>query len=245
MERLLRAILDQKFSFNSIHFPGEFMKRKRFFYKVVLAFALIAVLFILMACSGKRQAIEPNFPSAKFVSSTELFSLYVPTGWSMEEVIPGADLVMANSETALTHYRDRSALESGELVLNVGFLPLALLQEKELSHLGIQVEAPPDAFLQSLLPMFLLGDQPAKEVAGEAGLVSLSDGRDAGMLSLTEDEREGLILVFTASKEVFAFVSATTYPGEMGEFQEATFAIAAGVAYSGSQDALYSKLYGD
>jgi len=221
------------------------MKRKRYLYKVVWVFALIAALFILMACSGKEQAIEPNFQSAEFVSSTELFSLYVPTGWSMEEIIPGADFLIANSETALTHYRNGINLESGELVLNVGFLPLALLQEKELSHLGIQVEAPPDAFLQSLLPMFLLGDQPAKEAAGKAELVSLSDERDAGRLSLSENEREGLILVFSAGKDVFAFVSATTYPGEMNEFQEITYAIAAGVTYSGSQDALYSKLYGD
>jgi len=221
------------------------MKRKRYLYKVVWVFALIAALFILMACSGKEQAIEPNFQSAEFVSSTELFSLYVPTGWSMEEIIPGADFLIANSETALTHYRNGINLESGELVLNVGFLPLALLQEKELSHLGIQVEAPPDAFLQSLLPMFLLGDQPAKEAAGKAELVSLSDERDAGRLSLSENEREGLILVFSAGKDVFAFVSATTYPDEMNEFQEITYAIAAGVTYSGSQDALYSKLYGD
>jgi len=221
------------------------MKRKRFLNKAGLVFALIAALFILMACSGKEWAKEPDFPSAEFVSSTELFSLYVPTGWSMEEVIPGADLLMANSETALTRYRNGNTLESGELVLNVGFLPLALLQEKELSHLGIQVEAPPDAFLQSLMPMFLLEDQPAKDVAGEANLVSLSDGRDAGMLSLSEDGREGLLLVFTAGKDVFAFVSATTYPGEMNEFQEITYAVAAGVTYSGSQDVLYSKLYGD
>jgi hypothetical protein len=221
------------------------MKSKRFFYKVVLGIALIAVLSILMACSGKEQAKEPGFPSAEFVSSTELFSLYIPTGWSMEEVIPGADLLMANSEAALAHYRDRSALESGELVLNVGFLPLALLQEKELSHLGIQVEAPPDAFFQSLLSMFLLGDQPAREAGGEAELVSMGDERDAGLLSLSEDGREGLILVFTAGKDVFAFVSATTYPDEMNEFQEITYAVAYGVTYSGSQDALYSKLYGD
>jgi hypothetical protein len=240
-----RTVPDPKLIFNSIYFPGEFMKKKRFLYKVILNITLVIVLFILAACSGKGQAKEPNFPSAEFVSSTELFSLYVPTGWSMEEVIPGANLVMANSETALAHYHNGNALESGELVLIVGFLPLALLQEKELSHLGIQVEAPPDAFLQSLLPMFLLGDQPAKEVAREADLVSLNDGRDAGMLSLTEDGREGLILVFTAGKDVFAFFSATTYPGGMNEFQEITYAVAAGVTYSGSQDALYSKLYGD
>ena len=213
--------------------------------KVFVMFILLATLLVPTACSGKVQAQEPAFPVTKFVSSTELFSLYVPTGWSMEEVVPGASLVMANSETALARYRNGNALESGDLVLNVSFLPLALLQEKELSHLGIQVEASPDAFLQSLLPMFLLGDQPAREAAGEAELVSLSDGREAGMLSPSEDGREGLILVFTLGKDVFAFISATTYPGGMNEFQEVTYGVAAGVTYSGSQDALYSKLYGD
>jgi hypothetical protein len=213
--------------------------------KVFVMFILLATLLVPTACSGKVQAQEPAFPVTKFVSSTELFSLYVPTGWSMEEVVPGASLVMANSETALARYRNGNALESGDLVLNVSFLPLAFLQEKELSHLGIQVEAPPDAFFQSLLSMFLLGDQPAREAGGEAELVSMGDERDAGLLSLSEDGREGLILVFTAGKDVFAFVSATTYPDEMNEFQEITYAVAYGVTYSGSQDALYSKLYGD
>lgn len=163
----------------------------------------------------------------------------------MEEVIPGADLVMANSETALARYRNGGAPESGELVLNVGFLPLALFQEKELSHFGIQVEATSDAFLQSLLPMFLLGDQPAMGIAGEVELVSLSEGREAGILTLPEDGREGMILVFTVGKDVFAFVSSTTFPGGLQEFRETILQFAAGVAYTGSQDALYSKLYGD
>jgi len=52
----------------------------------------------------------------------------------MEEVILGVDLVMANCEAAHKHYRSECALESGDLVLNVGFQPLALLQEKELSQ---------------------------------------------------------------------------------------------------------------
>jgi hypothetical protein len=51
--------------------------------------------------------------------------------------------------------------------------------------------------------------------------------------------------VFTAGKDVFALVSATTIPGGLQEFQETILKVAAGVAYTGTQDALYSKLYGD
>lgn len=221
------------------------MNSKRFLHKSFLIFVLLAALFVLAACSGKGQAKEPGFPSAEFVSSTDLFNLYVPTGWSTKEVIPGADLVMANSDAALGRFAKNGAIESGDIVLNVGFLPLALLQEKELSHLGFQFEASPDVFLQSLLPMFHVGDKPAGSAAGDVTLVSLGDGREAGMLTLSEERRQGSILVFAAGKDVFAFISATTFPGGMGEFQEITYAVAAGVAYSGSQEALYQKLYGD
>jgi hypothetical protein len=221
------------------------MINQRFFHKVCLMVALLAALFSLTACQGAERAREPSFPSAEFVSSTELFSLYVPMGWSMEEVIPGANLAIANNETALARYRNGNALESGELVLNVGFLPLALFQEKELSHLGFQFEAQPDEFLQSLLPMFRFGQAPAISTAGDAKLVPLGDGRDAGMLAFSEERREGLLLFFIAGDNVFAFVSATTLPGGLLEFQETILEVAAKVTYTGSQDALYSKLYGD
>ena len=220
------------------------MKRKRFLYKVVLVFAIIAVLFILMACSGKEQAIEPDFPSAEFVSSTELFSLYVPVDWRMDEVIPGADLVMANTESALEHYQSNNALESGELVLNIGFLPVTLFQEQALAHLKIQTEASPEVFLQSILPMFLVEGEPAGNVAGQTILVPFGDGRDAGMLNFSKEGRDGLILVFKAGKDVFAFVSVTTYPGGMVEFQETAYGVAAGITYEGSGSDLYSKLNG-
>ena len=217
------------------------MKGKQFFYKVIL---LAVAILILAACGGKSQTKEPDFPSTSFVSSTELFKVYVPTGWKTEEVVSGADLIMANSEAALEHYQSNSALESGELVLNIGFLPLSLFQEQALAHLKIQTEASPEVFLQSILPMFLVEGEPAKDVAGQAVLVSLGDGREAGTLTFSKEGREGLILVFTAGKDVFAFVSAATYPGGLGEFQETVYKIAAGVAYDGSGSALYSKLNG-
>ncbi len=221
------------------------MKTKLFWHKVFVIFVLLATPFVLAACSAEGQAKEPDFPSMEFVSSTDLFNLYIPTGWSMEEVIPGADAIMANTSGALARYQDGSAIEMGDFVLNVGFLPLALLQEKELSHLGIQFEASPDVLLQSLLPMFLVGDKPAGNIAGEVTLISLSDDRDAGMLTFSEEGREGLILVFSTGRDVLAFISAASYPGGLNEFQEIIYAFAAGVTYNGSQDALYQKLYGD
>ena len=217
------------------------MKGKQFLYTAII---FASVFFILTACGGKSQAKEPDFPATLFVSSTELFKLYVPADWRTEEALSGANLIMANSEAALEHYRSEGALESGELVLNIGFLPLSLFQEQALAHLKIQTKASPEVFLQSILPMFLVEGEPAKDVAGQVVLVSLDDGRDAGTLTFSKEGRDGMILVFTAGKDVFAFVSAATYPGGLGEFQETIYKIAAGVAYDGSQSALYSKLNG-
>jgi hypothetical protein len=230
---------------NSIYFPGEHMRTRQFLHKVLVIFVLLPTLFTLTACKGDEQIKEPSFSGTEFISTTNLFSLTVPVGWSAEEVVPGADLLMANTEAALERYHIGSAIEAGDLVLNVGFLPLALFQEEDLSHLDFQLEASPEVFLESLLPLFRIGDKPADNVAGEATLVSLHDGRDAGVLTFSEQGREGLILVFEAGAGVFAFVSAAGFPGEMNEFQEITYAVADAVAYNGTQDALYDALYGD
>jgi hypothetical protein len=211
----------------------------------------------------EEPAIEPSeelsggsdsAPSAKltttktqleeYVSVTELFNLKVPTGWSMQEAVPGGDLVMANSDAALERFRSGSALVSGDFALNVGFLPLALLQEKEFSHLGFKFEASPEVLLESLLPMFRVGDIPAKDVLGKPELVSVRDDRDAGLLTISDEKHEGLILVFAVGDNVLAFVSSSGYPGTSRELRDITDAIAAEVEFSGAQDALYGALYG-
>ena len=192
-----------------------------------------------------QAAKTPNdSPDVAFVSATELYHLKTPSGWIAEEIIPGAGLVMANSEAALERARSGSAIGPGDFVLNLGFLPVALLKEKELTHLGFQLEAPADVVLQSLLPLFQIGADPAAEVIGQAVRVSLRDEREAGMLTVTSEAREGMILLFEAGDGVLALVSTAAYPGEMAEHQEITYAIAAEVAYNGAQDALYGVLLG-
>ena len=220
------------------------MNSKVYLKRLFAVFSLLTLLFSLSACGGKQQGRQPGFPVTELVSSTELFKLYVPVDWRMDEVIPGADLVVANTESALTHYRSESALESGELVLNIGFLPFALFEEQALAHLKIQIEASPEVFLQSILPMFLVDGEPAGDLVGEPVLVSLGDGRDAGTVTFSKEGRDGMILVFKAGKDVFAFVSVITYPGGMVEFQETAHEVAAGITYDGSGSALYSKLNG-
>jgi hypothetical protein len=175
----------------------------------------------------------------EYVSVTEFFSLKVPAGWSSEETFPGGAFVMANSEAALERYKSGDAVTSGDFVLNVGFLPYDLFEQREVKPLGIQFEATPDVFLQSLLPMFNIKGGAA---LSDVDLVSISNERDAGMLAVSEEEREGMILMFVAGDGVVAFVSTVGFPGEMADFQEAAYAIAAEMSFGGAHQALYGQL---
>jgi hypothetical protein len=175
----------------------------------------------------------------EYVSITEFFSLKVPAGWSSEETFPGGAFVMANSEAALERYKNGGAVTSGDFVLNVGFLPYDLFEQREVKPLAIQFEATPDVFLQSLLPMFnIKGDA----VLSDVDLVSISDDRDAGMLTVSEEGREGMILMFESGDGVVAFVSTVGFPGEMADFQEVAYTVAAEVAFGGAHEALYGQL---
>lgn len=175
----------------------------------------------------------------EYVSATEFFSVMVPAGWRSEETFPGGALVMANSEAAFERFSDDRALESGDLVLNAGFLPYELFRQREVVPLNIQFEAAPDVFMQSVLPVFRAS---ADAVLGDVERVSISDKRDGGMMRVSDERREGLVLMFIAGDEVLAVVSAVAFPGEIDAFQETILAVASGVSFSGAQGDLYAAL---
>jgi hypothetical protein len=227
------------------------------------AFAIVGIVvsLTLAGCGGRSttapdtvqepdsaQELEATSPTGiqvtemeEFISMTEFFSVKVPAGWSTEEAFPGGAFLMANSEAALERHKSGSAVESGDLVLNIGFLPYRFLETNELGSLNIQFEATPDVFLQSILPIFHVTSDAA---ISDAELVSLSDERDAGMLTVLDDKRDGMILMFVAGDGVIAVVSAVGFLGEMSELEEITYAVAADVVFSGDQDALYGALLG-
>lgn len=177
----------------------------------------------------------------EFVSVTEFFSVKIPNGWSSEETFPGGALIMANSDVALDRYQDGSAVEPGDFVLNIGFLPFALFKQREVVPLGIQVEATPDVFLRSLLPLFKI---EGEAVLSNVELVSTNGERDAGMLTVSDEGREGIILLLVAGDGVVALISTVSYPGEMAEFQDIVYTIASEATFRGAQDVLYGTFLG-
>jgi hypothetical protein len=179
------------------------------------------------------------------VSVTDLFRVKVPAGWSSEETFAGGTFTMANSEGALERFKNSHPVQSGDLVLNVGFLPFELFRQREVVPLDIQFDATPDRFLGSLLPVFRVAEDA---LLSEPKLVSLSDERDAGLLTVSDEAagegRDGLILMFSAGDEVVAIVSAVGFPGEIDAYQEIIYAVASEVLFSGAQDVLYRTFLG-
>jgi hypothetical protein len=176
-----------------------------------------------------------------YVSVTEFFRLKIPEGWGSMETFPGGALIMANSAAALEWYNSDSPAQSGDLVMNVGFLPYDLFRQREVVPLNIQFDATPDLFLQSIMPIFNVAEGA---VLGDTQLVSLNDEREAGSMIISSPGREGLVLLYPAGDEVVALVSTVGYPGEIDAYREAIYAIAAEVSFSGAHEALYGTYLG-
>jgi hypothetical protein len=199
---------------------------------VLASMLIISNLFLASAQdSGMRE----------FVSESEFFSIQVPADWHTEEVVPGIALVTANSEAAFARYSAGETPESGDFVVNVGFLPYEVLRQRELASWNIQFDATPDIFLQSFLPLFRLDEET---LMGDAQLISLSDTRDAGQLSFSDGEREGTVVVFHAGEEIVGFVSTVGAVGETADFQDVTYAIATEAEFSAPQQTLWFALLG-
>ena len=129
--------------------------------------------------------------------------------------------------------------------MNIGFIPTSFFEEAEFAALDIQLGTTPDAFLQSIMPMLrLTGDNTEGALVSEDELISLGDERHAGLLIISDAQREGMFIVFAAADGVIAFVSAAGYPGELDGFQDIAFTVAATLEHSGSVDALIAEFYG-
>lgn len=176
---------------------------------------------------------------AEFTSSTGKFRLEHPSPWVVEETFKDASLVLANQRGALDRYQAGDKVESGDLVINVGFLPFDLMRQRELVPLGIQFDASPDSLLESVLPMFHI--QGAESI-GAVALLSLGEDRAAGVAEISGEGQEGRVMLVTAGEQVVALVSTLTAPGEQDTYDEVVGEIVSSVEYEGESGELYNGL---
>ena len=202
---------------------------------------LLAIVPGLVLTLVSVRAQEADMTMVK--SSSGHVRIMVPPGWVIEEDADGVRLVLANAEAALTTFKEGELPKPGEVVITIGFIPAALFAEKDFSHVGIQLEASPDLFLQSIMPMLRITGAETADVSGSE-LVPLSGEREAGLATIATLQREGSLLVFEAAEGVMAFVSTVAYPGELPDLQAITFAVASSLDYTGSADALTAAFYG-
>ena len=177
--------------------------------------------------------------STEYQSSDSQLRLTYPTAWRIDETFSGAALVLANTTEAMERYSAGQSPAPGDFVVNVGLLPFALLQQRELRRYDVQLEASPDVFLESVLPIF---HTTGNSTLGAVELVALDAEHSAGQVSLTANDREGWVLAAPAGERVAALISTVAYPGEMESFAEVAYRIAASIIFEGDGDALYGTL---
>lgn len=176
--------------------------------------------------------------SSDFTSATGAFRLRYPSAWVTDETFDDGALVLANQQAALDRYTAGSPPATGDLIVNIGFLPDSLFQQRELKRFEISVDSAPDAFLRSAMPMF---DIAMDAEVGSIDAVSLGE-RPAGRATISAVDREGVILTFVAGDGVAGIVTTVTVPGETIRFEEVVSQIVESVVFEGDQEALYGRL---
>lgn len=176
---------------------------------------------------------------ASYRSPSDQFEVSHPVTWVVEETFDGGAVVLANTQEAMDRYRDGAAPDDDDLVVNVGFLPATLFEQRELRRFEVTEDLAPDDYLRAALPVFETVDGAS---VGEVELVMLPDGSEAGAVSVEAADREGRILAVEASPRVTAIISTTTAPGKRHGYDEVVESIAASSAFDGDDGALYGRL---
>ncbi|MDH3303522.1 MAG: hypothetical protein OES24_23705 [Acidimicrobiia bacterium] len=174
-----------------------------------------------------------------YQSPSGQFEVSFPATWTAEETFDGGAVMLANKREAIERYQAGTAPEEADLVVNVGFLPATLFEQRELKRFEVTDDLAPDDYLRAVLPIFETVDAAT---LGEVELVTLSDGTDAGAVSIEASDREGRILTLAAGPRVRAIISMTTAPGQGHLYEEVVEAIAATSTFNGDGEALYGRL---
>ncbi|MDH3299313.1 MAG: hypothetical protein OES24_02295 [Acidimicrobiia bacterium] len=174
-----------------------------------------------------------------YQSTSGQFEMSFPATWTVIETFDGGAVVLANKQEAMERYQSGAAPEEADLVVNIGFLPATLFEQRELRRFEVTDDLAPDDYLRAVLPIF----EPAEGATlGEVELVRLPDGPEAGAVNVEAPDREGRILALAAGPRVRVIVSMTTAPAQRDGYDEVVEAIAATTTFSGDGDALYGRL---
>ena len=216
-----------------------------------IALVLTLALSACLSDDPESTAADPTEPVAEqqeivaeelltpYQSTSGQFDLSYPVTWTVTETFDGGAVMLANKPEALERHQTGVAPEDNDLVVNIGFLPITLFEQRELRRFEVTDGLAPDDYLSAALPVF---EPVGGATLGEVELVTLGDGQEAGSMGVEAADREGRILALAAGPRVKAIVSMTTAPGQRPAYDEVVEAVAATITFSGDGDALYGRL---
>ena len=203
-----------------------------------MRFKWLVPILVLAAFFPSAAAAQPSVSLPNEFRSPS-YSFGFPDDWVVERNL--GMVSVATSQVALRRARV-GGLGDGDSVVQLGFFPAAWLAMETWFGGVVEVAASKDVLLASIVPLLrLTPDYAADAVVGEAELVSLGNGREAGLLIVSSDDKQGMLIVFEPADGVIGFVSAAG-TGDASGLRDTGLAIAASVDYLGSADALVDEI---
>ena len=174
-----------------------------------------------------------------YQSPSGQFETSYPEAWTGVESFDGGSLVLANTTDAMDRYQSGASPAADDLVVNIGFLPATLFEQRELRRFDVTMDLAPDDLFRAMLPIF----DPAGDAAiGDVELIDLGGGNQAAAAAVTASGGEGRILTLPAGERVTALISTKTAPGQSDRYDDVVGRIAAATVFGGDADALYGRL---
>ncbi|MBV7334810.1 hypothetical protein KFU94_42550 [Chloroflexi bacterium TSY] len=220
-------------------------------FKQVTLVVLLTLCFALTACEGVEPMLEAELKadvmeeilSSEFSSATDQFSLRYPADWAAEEDMEGGVLVIANSEMALARFNAGEA-EPGDVVLHIGFLPAEFF-----AAFDVPVGTTPKDTLQAMMPVLKIAGHHANDTADDATVseievVALDDTREAALVMVSANQREGGFMVSEVAKGITAIISIVTAPGEFETMSDILLAVTATIEFKGTSEVLWQAMLG-
>lgn len=210
-------------------------------------FTLIAVLIVLAISPFTALAQDEEFDidtsswqtfEAEEGEDDVFVKFMYPEDWLTEVQFGG--LIIASSESALekANSEEETQPEEGEFIATIQLLPTEFLSFFEIE--GDDLEA-----VTTGMAAFFTAESDTEEEAqlevGEVSIIEFSEELPIGRIPVTDENIEGVLLVFQLTEEVYGVAIGAGYPGELEDNELVLYGIISTLEFTGTVEDLMAQ----
>lgn len=212
-------------------------------------FTLIAVVVLVVLAISPFTALAQDEEFDIDTSSWQTFEaeegeddvfvkFMYPEDWLTEVQFGG--LIIASSESALekANSEEETQPEEGEFIATIQLLPTEFLSFFEIE--GDDLEA-----VTTEMAAFFTAESDTEEEAqlevGEVSIIEFSEELSIGRVPVTDENIEGVLLVFQLTEEVYGVAIGAGYPGELEDNELVLYGIISTLEFTGTVEDLMAQ----